>query len=216
MVRDHSKTKTTKTDKSKETTRSKQRAETSARIVLAARQTFAKRGFHGTSTRDIANEAGTNQGLITYHFGTKEALWRAAADNLFEEFGGRLIDRLSVPQAADDRENARESIREFVRFSAEYPEFFWLMVDEGKNDDERLDWLITTHLRPRFDVLADYMLNELGYSQTDLPHVYYTLAGAASLIFAVAPECRQLTGTDPLKKEVVERHADFVARLLIA
>lgn len=216
MVRDHSKTKDAKAEKSKGTTRAKKREETSGRIVHAARQSFAKRGFHGTSTRDIATEAGTNQGLITYHFGTKEALWRAAADNLFEEFGGRLIDRLDVPQSPDKRENARESIREFVRFSAEYPEFFWLMVDEGKNADERLDWLITTHLRPRFEILADYMRNELGYAQTDLPHVYYTLAGAASLIFAVAPECRQLTGVDPLKKEIVERHADFVARLLIA
>ena len=73
-----------------------------------------------------------------------------------------MIDRLGKQQTADERENARESIREFVRFSAEYPEFFWLMVDEGKNADERLDWLITTHLRPRFDTLAAYMLNELG------------------------------------------------------
>ncbi len=216
MVRDQSKLKNTKRENAKGTTRSKKREETSARIVQAARQSFAKRGFHGTSTRDIATEAGTNQGLITYHFGTKDALWRAAADNLFEEIGGRLFDRLALRQLADERENARESIREFVRFSAEYPEFFWLMVDEGKNADERLDWLITTHLRPRFNVLADYMLNELGYSQTDLPHVYYALAGAASLIFAVAPECRQLTGVDPLKKEVIERHADFVARLIVA
>ncbi|MDF1846515.1 MAG: TetR/AcrR family transcriptional regulator [Parvibaculaceae bacterium] len=216
MVRDHSKAKNAKVEKSKGTSRSKKREETSARIVQAARQSFAKRGFHGTSTRDIASEAGTNQGLITYHFGTKDALWRAAADNLFEEIGGRLFDRLGHRQLTDERENARESIREFVRFSAEHPEFFWLMVDEGKNADERLDWLITTHLRPRFEVLADYMLNELGYSQTELPHVYYTLAGAASLIFAVAPECRQLTGVDPLKQEIVERHADFVARLLIA
>lgn len=216
MVRDLSKTKNAKAEKSKSTSRSKKREETSARIVQAARQSFAKRGFHGTSTRDIASEAGTNQGLITYHFGTKDALWRAAADNLFEEIGGRLFDRLGHRQLTDERENARESIREFVRFSAEHPDFFWLMVDEGKNADERLDWLITTHLRPRFEVLADYMLNELGYSQTELPHVYYTLAGAASLIFAVAPECRQLTGVDPLKQEIVERHADFVARLLIA
>lgn len=216
MTRDPDRTKNAPAEKTKSTARAKKREETSARIVHAARQSFAKRGFHGTSTRDIASVAGTNQGLITYHFGTKDMLWRAAADNLFEEIGERLFDRLGQRQSADERENARESIREFVRFSAEYPEFFWLMVDEGKNADERLDWLISTHLRPRFETLADYVLNELGYSRDDLPHVYYTLAGAASLIFAVAPECRQLTGIDPLKKDAVERHADFVARLIIA
>jgi len=200
----------------KVTGRARQRAETSARIVNAARQTFAKRGFHGTSTRDIANEAGTNQGLITYHFGTKEALWRAAADSLFEEFGGRLAERINVQRAASTRENARESIREFVRFSGEYPEFFWLMVDEGKNADDRLAWLVESHLRPRFELVTDYLLRELGYAEEELPHAFYALAGAASLIFAVAPECRHLTGMDPLKKEAVERHADFVARLIVA
>ncbi len=215
MTHDPSKSKIPQAKGAKETSRSKKREETSARIVGAARQAFAKRGFHGTSTRDIAAEAGTNQGLITYHFGTKEALWRAAADSLFEEFGGRLAERVNVHQSSDASENARESIREFVRFSAEYPEFFWLMVDEGKNADARLDWLVETHLRPRFDVITDYLLREIGYSAKDLPHAFYALAGAASLIFAVAPECRQLTGIDPMKKAAVERHAEFVARLIV-
>jgi hypothetical protein len=41
------------------------------------------------------------------------------------------------------------------------------------------------------------------------------LAGAGSLIFAVAPECRRLTGLDPLRDAAVEAHAEFVARLLV-
>lgn len=173
------------------------------------------RGFHGASTRDIANEAGTNQGLITYHFGTKDALWRAAANSLFEELGGRLTERINITRGPDRKENARESIREFVRFSAEHPEFFWLMVDEGKSADERLEWLVESHLRPRFEAITDYLLRDSGYSEEDLPHAFYALAGAANLIFAIAPECRQLTGVDPLQKQAVERHANLVARLIV-
>jgi hypothetical protein len=41
------------------------------------------------------------------------------------------------------------------------------------------------------------------------------MAGAASLIFAVAPECRRLTGLDPETEQAIEAHADFVARLLV-
>ena len=58
-------------------------------------------------------------------------------------------------------------------------------------------------------MITDYLLREIGYSAKDLPHAFYALAGAASLIFAVAPECRQLTGIDPMKKAAVERHAEF-------
>jgi hypothetical protein len=47
------------------------------------------------------------------------------------------------------------------------------------------------------------------------PHFYYVLAGAGSTLFALAPECRRLTGLDPESPEAVETHADFVARLLV-
>ena len=42
------------------------------------------------------------------------------------------------------------------------------------------------------------------------------MAGAGSLMFAVAPECRRLTGLDPESEEVIEAHAEFVARLLVS
>jgi hypothetical protein len=35
------------------------------------------------------------------------------------------------------------------------------------------------------------------------------------LIFAVAPECRRLTGVDPTGAGAIEAHAEFVARLLV-
>jgi hypothetical protein len=46
-------------------------------------------------------------------------------------------------------------------------------------------------------------------------HDFYAMAGAASLIFAVAPECRRLTGLDPKRKKVIEAHAEYVARLFV-
>ena len=55
-------------------------AETRARIVAAALREFADRGFEGTSTREISAVAGVNQGLITYHFASKESLWKEAVD----------------------------------------------------------------------------------------------------------------------------------------
>ncbi len=45
------------------------------------------------------------------------------------------------------------------------------------------------------------------------PHVYYALAGAASLIFTVAPECKALTGVDALASDEIDRHVDLVVRL---
>jgi TetR/AcrR family transcriptional regulator len=197
-------------------TRSQQREATRERIVEAALAAFAEKGFRGASTRDIARRAGTNQGLITYHFRSKDELWRAAADRIFGMLRKSLADRLASLVSADPRERNREAIRAYVRFVAAHPELFRLMVDEGKNSEERMEWLVDTHLRPAYDRFMRGGNRRLsGIDESILPHAYYVLAGAGSLIFAVAPECRRLTGLDPGTREAVETHAEFVARLLV-
>jgi TetR/AcrR family transcriptional regulator len=198
------------------TSRNLQREATRERIVVAAVEAFAEKGFRGASTRDIAQRAGTNQGLITYHFHSKDELWRAAADRIFGLLRKSLGEQLAGVEFEDPRERNREAIRAYVRFSAAHPELFRLMVDEGKNSDERMEWLVDTHLKPAYERFMPS--GDASGSRTDesiLPHAYYVMAGAGSLIFAVAPECRRLTGLDPETQEAVETHAEFVARLLV-
>ena len=197
------------------TARQRQREATRERILEAAVEAFAEKGFLGASTREIARRAGTNQGLITYHFRSKDELWRAAADTIFAGLDAQLAERLSALEPGDPRERAREAIRAYVRFVAAHPELFRLMVDEGKVADDRMNWLVDVHLRPRFEAISRGLIQAAGIDEALLPHAFYALAGAASLVFAVAPECRRLTGLDPETGEAVETHADFVARLLV-
>jgi AcrR family transcriptional regulator len=198
------------------TSRAQQRTATRERIVQAALEAFAEKGFHGASTRDIAQRAGTNQGLITYHFRTKDELWRAAADRIFTMLRNSLGERLAALESEQPQERAREAIRAYVRFAAAHPELFRLMVDEGKNSEDRMRWLVDTHLREGYDGFMRPGGQRLGgLDERLLPHAYYVMAGAGSLIFAVAPECRRLTGLDPETEEAAETHAAFVARLLV-
>ncbi|MGH7895567.1 MAG: TetR/AcrR family transcriptional regulator, partial [Candidatus Binatia bacterium] len=56
-----------------------------ARILDAALAVFAERGFDGARTREIADRADANLGLITYYFDGKEQLWKAAVTRAFAE-----------------------------------------------------------------------------------------------------------------------------------
>ncbi|MCG8692946.1 MAG: TetR family transcriptional regulator, partial [Minwuiales bacterium] len=47
------------------------------RLLDAAVGLFAERGFDGVSTRELVSRAKVNLSAITYHFGGKEALYRA-------------------------------------------------------------------------------------------------------------------------------------------
>lgn len=48
-----------------------------AAIIKAVRRTFAEKGFHGTTTRELAAAAGVSEALLFKHFPTKEALYAA-------------------------------------------------------------------------------------------------------------------------------------------
>jgi AcrR family transcriptional regulator len=64
-------------------TSSQTRDGTRERILAAALQVFAERGFDGARTREIAERAGANLGLIKYYFDSKEQLWKAAVARAF-------------------------------------------------------------------------------------------------------------------------------------
>lgn len=47
-------------------------------ILAAARTLFASRGYHATTVRDIAAEAGVNAALVHHYFGSKDQVFVAA------------------------------------------------------------------------------------------------------------------------------------------
>jgi len=48
-----------------------------AAIIGAVRRAFAEKGFHGTTTRELADAAGVSEALLFKHFPNKEALYSA-------------------------------------------------------------------------------------------------------------------------------------------
>ena len=106
-----------------ETSRAAKRARTAQRILEAARQEFATRGFEGTTIRGIAAAAGVDASLVMQHYGSKAVLFTAAvqlpsddaesaAEHLLEVLANRLRElppeasalvrsMLTVPEAAD-------------------------------------------------------------------------------------------------------------------
>lgn len=55
---------------------------TRRRILDAAMQLFAERGYHASSNADVAEAAGLTRGAMLYHFPTREDLVEAAIDHI--------------------------------------------------------------------------------------------------------------------------------------
>jgi AcrR family transcriptional regulator len=105
---------------------------TRERILAAALEVFAEQGFDGARTRDIAERAGANLGLLTYYFGGKPKLWQAAVASAFRELQDELGEAVAPAEggaAADERARLEGVLRRFVHFVARRPAFMRLMND---------------------------------------------------------------------------------------
>lgn len=68
-------------------------------ILRAARTVFARNGFHGTTIADIADEAGIALGTVYLYFPSKNAIFAALHERLFELIG-RAAARGAPPGAS--------------------------------------------------------------------------------------------------------------------
>lgn len=187
-------------------------------ILDAALHAFSLHGFDGATTRAIAAAAGVNLGLISYYFQGKEDLWRASVDRAFDALREGLGDDLRNARGLDDRARTELLIRRYVRFVARHPEFVRLMHEEGKRDSERMHWLVDNHVKPLYQALSTLIERAQGTGRlegVDPLHLHYILVGAVALIFHQAPECRRMTGRDPMDDAVVEAHAEALVRLFL-
>ena len=105
-----------------------QRETTANRLLVAARGIFAKRGYDGASIRAVTREAGANLGAVTYHFGSKRALYEAVLESVLRPLAERVVE------IAHSRETALRRVEGVVRafFShlAKNPDQPQLMLQE--------------------------------------------------------------------------------------
>ena len=87
---------------------------TRARILRAATELFATRGFRPTSIRAICGKAGVNVASVNYYFRSKEGLYVEVFRALFDGFRKPL---LAMPDRIHDARSWKAALKEWVEFS---------------------------------------------------------------------------------------------------
>jgi len=106
----------------------KQTTDPRERLIEAARQLFASAGYDATSVRDITSRAHANLGAITYHFGSKEALYHT----VIERFAAPIADRIAAiaAESGPPLERLARCVLAFLAHMWEHPEMPRLMMRE--------------------------------------------------------------------------------------
>lgn len=194
----------------------KRSIQTRDRLIEAAIEVFSQRGFKAATTRDIVQVAGVALASVPYYFKTKEQLWKAAVDRIYEGFNERLVERRRRFPEGDSRAQSRAQLREFLLFTAGRPEFIRLLLHEGTSDSERMRWYVEKHLRPQFDYVRGEVekAQEDEYGRVGRPeHLFFMIIGSVGLVYAVGPAFERLTGTRPTDEALLEAHIESILEL---
>ena len=194
--------------------------DTPERILSSSLEVFSERGFEGARTREIAARACVPLGLLQYHFGNKDELWRATVERAFEDLDAGIEKVLaeSEPTTAFRDELARV-IRAYVGFVSEHTAFIRIMHDEGKRRGQRMRWLADGYVKPLYDKVMVLILRAqqegLLLAEVHPAHFVYILVGAVGMIFHQAEECKRVVGMDPTDPSTIEAHSRAVESLFL-
>lgn len=182
---------------------------TKASILNAAIAEFAERGFEGASIRGIADRIGLQHPLITYHYRSKDILWRAAAEHAFAQIKAGWD--ISAPENSDlpPLARLREEYATLFRYTVAFPEFHRFMRQEALTDNPRLKWVAQTVLAP----LLERLIPQIVAAQKEglLPPVdpilfHYMMVSLTATLSGFGPEMQITSGLRAEDPKVAEAY----------
>lgn len=92
---------------------------TKEQLITVAERLFAEHGFAGTTLRNVVSEAGVNLASVSYHFGSKEDLYRAVVSRFAHPVIKQELKLLSELQVGDNLPTVEAVLAALVQPSLE-------------------------------------------------------------------------------------------------
>lgn len=195
-------------------------AVTAARILDAAEELFAERGYHGTTLRDVADRVGLRIPSLYNHFASKDALYAAVLARGIGPVVALLTELAEAPEA--ERNDSRRVVEPVMRLLSERPHLPRLVLHETLSGGERLTPMLREWMTPTF-ARAQQLVEErrggpLGSSDGRLAPEQASLVVLAMYhvvlgFFASAPLYRAVTGVELLAEPMLTRQTELLRQM---
>ena len=125
-------------------------------IIRAAMEVFARNGFGGSTTREIAENAGISEAMIYSHFRNKEDLYAAIIDEKLQE-SEPLYYPLDAIRNRDDQRVFTTIVSNYLDRHGEDTTFLRLLLFSALEGHELASMFVAGPVRKFFEFLADYI-----------------------------------------------------------
>jgi AcrR family transcriptional regulator len=127
-------------------------------ILEVAVSLFSKRGFRGTTTKEIAQAAGVSEAMVFRHFATKEELYTAI---LNRKCSGGRFEPAEMAADAINRKDDRAVFESLALGALEYhekdPEFQRLLLHSALEKHELAQMFFDEFVRRVYEFLGSYI-----------------------------------------------------------
>ncbi len=188
---------------------------TADRILDAAEDLFAEKGYSATSLGDVADRVGIRSPSLYNHFRNKEALYQAVLDRLLAAFSAPLAELAKEPVTYERVSHWLEAI---VRLHHANPNLARLLQHAALSGGPHTNELIDRLFRPMFQPAAAIEGKQLTLLEgTGLqPWAVMAFNNLVMSYVTMAPMYRDLLGQDPFSEEALENQLALVRALLRA
>jgi AcrR family transcriptional regulator len=167
------------------------------RILTAAEDVFAQKGYKAATTREIAKRAGVNIATIHYYWGPKDELWYVVIHHVLARIAELTAGLLDLP-AADLESGIRAIVGKLVDIFADNPNYARLLQHrtlEGVSGESGKELS-----QPILDIgLGFVKKNRIkGFATAfDPAMVLFCLQGTLRIFFQETDSVRAIFGEDP-------------------
>jgi AcrR family transcriptional regulator len=181
---------------------------------------FAEKGYEGASVRDLAAAAGVNVAAVSYHFGSKDALYHECLRACLApcaQMHERMQFQLEIAQRKKTRKAAEEALQACIHIFLEIltssaARHSQLVMREQSEGKPRFEPVIREFFQPVGNILRQIILMLApGLSQKRVFMVISGIIGQCIHIQKARASYRVLAGVDSHSSEYIEMISAHIA-----
>ena len=171
---------------------------TEERIKAAARKVFHQKGYAGTRTRDIAEEAGINHAMLNYYFRSKEKLFEIVMMETMGQFF-KGVGVILNDESTSLEEKIERVVANYIDLLLEEPDLPTFILNEVRANPE--PFVANTPILQALEhsVLARQYAEAVAQGRITEPNLMHTVLNVISLVifpFIAQPIFTALSRTD--------------------
>ena len=184
-------------------------------ILLAAEQVFAKRGFKGATTREVAEKAGIANSLIFYYFKNKMALYEAVFQSFFDQLEDLITQNLRSD--LDRLGKLKRFLFTFTDYAGEHRNMIRILLREIIDNGRIVQKVAQEYFKPLHEIAVEFFREgqaEALFREVDPLHYISSFIGMNLFYFVAEPMFDPLGARNPYCQEEVERRKTELWKVL--